>query len=714
MTDSYWQNKISSYLHDPPHKALDIRLHESKAKEVAEKLFGSVAPKDLYTVADQTASYLTRMKLPGYSENDKENGAINFLENPQTTHPLVPKRNEYKIGENITANTVHAALLDFLEKNDCGQGEKLFNYLFFKFKNDLAQNNIGNLGELWEKLPADTRIPDHSIWHHLGLTSAIGSCLNESRVNDKAGEVSLAVFAIAPVQPFIASARKLRDSWCASLILSYLSFIGIKNICENLGADHIIYPCLHNQSLIYEWLNKKYEWDLEIKHPQIAGLPNKFVFICPPNRIKEIAKNIEGAIQKEWIRLQELCDIEKEKLVDDYFSYSWASAKLNRNNENFYAETHSLVQKLLAACKLKPTKIRKSQYGEKCPLCGEYSVIGEFEKSEDKKEKLCAVCATKRLLPEKMLKKKGELLHSAFEDIGFPDTYSLAGAKNEEDLDKNKYYAVLLMDGDKMGDLINGESLTVTYGDVVHSKIKEKFGNRPQYEFEKKRNLTPAIHSAISDYLNIFARERVVKILEELGGKGKLVYAGGDDVLAILPLKNALEIAEQISNAYNEILGTASGISISAALLLAHHKEPLREVIREAHLVLDEIAKEKSGRNSLAIRLKKRSGGDRDFYCKWNSEVFVSFKNIVTNFQDKEISSSLAYNLSKLEPALNVESITTEQKEKLFEYEIKHSGIKDLNIAKDLCNICLANNDSKNNDSNFEAPIIARFLGGIK
>jgi CRISPR-associated protein Cmr2 len=703
MTDSYWQNKISLFLHDPPHKALDIRLHESKAKEFADALFGSVAPKDLYANADQIASYLTRIKLPNYSENEQESGAIDFLKNPVTTHPLAPKKSEHKV--DVNANSVHNALLNFVKTNDLGQGEKLFNYLFFKLKKDLAKNNVGGLGNLWELLPADTRIPDHSIWHHCALTSAIGSCLNESRDGDKAGEVSLAVFSITPVQGFIAASRKLRDSWCASIILSYLAFIGIKTICEKLGADHIIYPSLNDQSLIYEWLNKKYKWDLEISNPEIASFPNKFVFICPPNKVKETIEQISENIKNEWKRLSNLVEVSG---TEDYWTFSWASAKLNRKTDNYYAETHSLIQKLLAAAKLRPTKIRKSQNGEKCPLCGEYSVAGEFEKSAGKKEKLCAICAIKRCLPIKLQSKKNELLYNTFKNMDFPDTYSLAGAKDESDDGKGKYYAILLMDGDKMGDLINGKTIEAKYADVVHPIIKEKFGSRAQYSFfQNKREVTPAVHTAISDYLNIFARKYVANTVEK---PGKLVYAGGDDVFAILPLKNALQITEKIAKSYKNIIGDASGISISATLLLVHHKEPLREVIREAHSVLEQIAKEKSKRNSIAIRLKKRSGGDRDFYCRWDSKEFESFKKVVENFENSEISSSLAYNLAKLESALKVNGITEEQKIRLFEYEIKHSGIKCKDIAKNLVEICCL----ANNEYNFEAPVIARFLGGNK
>ena len=99
-----------------------------------------------------------------------------------------------------------------------------------------------------------------------------------------------------------------------------------------------------------------------------------------------------------------------------------------------------------------------------------------------------------------------------------------------------------------------------------------------------------------------------------------------DDVCAILPLDTALKAADAIRKAYvmgfvrygedgaEELQGTvppgtaklglhlgkADKISISGAIVIAHHKEPLREVLRDAHTVLDGIAKERAGRDALA------------------------------------------------------------------------------------------------------------------
>jgi len=43
----------------------------------------------------------------------------------------------------------------------------LYTHLVLRFR--LAQDNVGGIGALWHRLPADTRFPDHSIWQHNAL-----------------------------------------------------------------------------------------------------------------------------------------------------------------------------------------------------------------------------------------------------------------------------------------------------------------------------------------------------------------------------------------------------------------------------------------------------------------------------------------------------------------------------------------------------------------
>jgi len=907
----YWKHKISLFLHDPVCKALDIKGHQLRASEIAEAIHQSVSAKDQYQNADMIASGITRAAVPGYSR-DANSGHVDFKVNPKITHPLVANTAlDISLPNELSIEEIQKELIKLLkddidelnrENSDSVWEETLFNYLFFAFSKRLRNNNIGGLGALWDVLPADTRIPDHSIWHHCGLTSAIGSSMK----SDPDCNVSMTVFSITPVQAFIAKAKKLRDSWTASVILSYLSFIGIRTVMEECGPDHVMYPSLHDQSLVENWISKKFCLKdflkenqileaLKEKSRSIASFPNKFVFLSATSEVEAISERIKKKIQEEW---EHIARIVRDKLcsdeyfrglfnyqISDYWQYSWVSSKLIGFNEEsvlgeiipkvkweeesktihlfadvyrdtgnltarLYGATHMLIQTLLASSKMIPVSIRKSQKGEKCILCGGHEVLHNFKESgktsakkydeEIKKfwieirekynrpdltpqigesERLCAVCSIKRLLPI-IIGKDGfrhELLYDTFRDTGkFCSTTALAfhgymkrlkekvnittqeekeliqclhniemadgDVENSEEMreivniaqkarisitKRDKYYAVLLMDGDKMGDLINGKTISASWADIIHPELRSRFDD-PGYNesfplksiIKNTRSINPAVHSTISDSLNSFARYSVAPSIND--AEGNLIYAGGDDVCAVLPLDKAIETAEKISRAYrlsyvtyendgakeiktglpgyckiNNHLGNAPKISISASLRIAHHKEPLREVLRDAHEVLEKIAKGKKGRNALAIRLKKRSGGDRDISFKWDEKnpfldetMLDSFKYLMESVTNEETSTRLIYRLKELQYAIepliksrengkmNVDKII-----KLFAYEVRHSGILNSNkenedlimrISSRLAALCIQGIPDEPDWFNPEGVIIGQFLAPRK
>ena len=100
--------------------------------------------------------------------------------------------------------------------------------------------------------------------------------------------------------------------------------------------------------------------------------------------------------------------------------------------------------------------------------------------------------------------------------------------------------------------------------------------------------------------------------------RGTPVYAGGDDVLAFLPVATALDCAEQLSEAFRQVMDGTAVIrkpTLSVGIGIAHVVEAmglLLELGREA----ERKAKE-SGRNALAIVFDKRSGGRRTWSCQW-------------------------------------------------------------------------------------------------
>ena len=913
--NDYWQNKISLWLHDPICKIFDIPNHETIAKEIAELLYQKKKKKEIYQSADMTASGMTRTVLPSHSEG----GSIDFKSTTgaKITHPLVQKAVTVELPEidisrliteirnlltdDLGLNKEYADLQflpedqrplnGFFDRSKTPEdwAQALFHYLFFAFKKRLRIENTGGLGCLWDILPADTRMPDHPLWHHLGMVSAIGSCLREDE------NISIVAFSITPVQDFIGKARKLRDYWSGSVLLSYLAFTGISHIMETLGPDHILYPSLHNQTMVNTRLEEKYHLGRLLSETDkttdtlindtkgIAAMPNKFVFLCPENKVKTICRKISDVIISEWKNQSDTVKRFLKKTtgsessffdrlwdtqIEDFWKLSWAAAKLADLNDKqslesllseniikneygildslsydsvgksakMYASSHSLVQSLLAAGKTKPTSVRRAQSGEKCPLCGEREVLHNFEYSgtasaneykkavntfwdqvrsgtnntgEDdsrsyiqtgKTERLCAVCAVKRYLPVELKKRKdssvlGEIFCSLGK-TGFPSTTEIAAKDyldalqnngisfdrdrligeihrletETEDIfdessfskirqqgeslgirfsDKDKYYALLLMDGDKMGDLINGETLTATFRDILHPELANKIETDRirsplKKVLNKKRTVNPALHAMISDSLNNFARFGVQPAVKAAGGK--LIYAGGDDVCAILPVSKALDCADKIRSSYRlsfaqynadgaqetnrmapsmnllgyHLGGGAEKISLSGAVVIAHHKQPLREVIKEAHSVLDGIAKEKTGRNAIAVRLHKRSGGCRDWSCRWDSDAFKAFKTITQAVGESKISSTLLYKMQELEtlfsPFLKTEQPEEKYIDALIRYELKHSGVKvsdeDLSILTHaLKNIIFTRKENNFTEFTPDAAVIASFFG---
>ncbi|MBC7289265.1 MAG: type III-B CRISPR-associated protein Cas10/Cmr2, partial [Armatimonadetes bacterium] len=167
------------------------------------------------------------------------------------------------------------------------------------------------------------------------------------------------------------------------------------------------------------------------------------------------------------------------------------------------------------------------------------------------------------------------------------DALGNAGAKPQP----SDFYAVLVMDGDNMG--------------AILSKHEQK-------------------KSTISRSLEEFASS--VRAIVH-GCWGRLVYAGGDDVLALLPVDTALDAAEQLRRKYAKtrpkLDSDGSPVepdswTISAGIVFTHCAVPLTTVIARAHELLDRHAKDGAGRNAFAVEVWKRGGPILRFARKWD------------------------------------------------------------------------------------------------
>ncbi len=251
-------------------------------------------------------------------------------------------------------------------------------------------------------------------------------------------------------------------------------------------------------------------------------------------------------------------------------------------------------------------------------------------------------------IDEKELKELKEHLEAITKKIGKP----------------NPYYAIIHLDGDNMGKWLSGELLPeieYTYNSETWSKLSGEFKNELKQKITKKF-LTPAIHSAISKALRNYAIDFVRKIVEE-EHLGKLVYAGGDDVLAFVNLNDLLDVIEKLrwafsghikfengnikvnlenSNGFVEKDGTylltmGKNATASMGIVIAHYKEPLKIVIDKV-FKMEKKAKE-SGKNRFAISLMKKSGEERISVFEWLYEdklITEIMKIIKENMEESE------------------------------------------------------------------------------
>jgi CRISPR-associated protein Cmr2 len=225
------------------------------------------------------------------------------------------------------------------------------------------------------------------------------------------------------------------------------------------------------------------------------------------------------------------------------------------------------------------------------------------------------------------------------------------------------YYALLMMDGDRMGAILSGDEKTGTaipYRESFHPQVQKGFDEHAarqplikQYGAQK-RPISPNRHLAISGALNDFS-QTVVRHVVEKEHLGRVIYSGGDDVLAMLPVADLLSTMQRLRYAYSGIdpeheggrhhgltlqkgfaalaVGEGQNQSLkslmrmmgqtataSCGAVIAHHQAPLGAVMRELRAA-EKSAKTEGGRDAFSITVIKRSGGTLYLTEKWGEPV---------------------------------------------------------------------------------------------
>lgn len=129
-------------------------------------------------------------------------------------------------------------------------------------------------------------------------------------------------------------------------------------------------------------------------------------------------------------------------------------------------------------------------------------------------------------------------------------------------------------------------------------------------------------HRAFSKALAGFAD--AARDVVERQHRGALVYAGGDDVLAFVSLPEALECAEALRSTFENAMAAACASlvadkrpTLSVGLGIGHVMESMGDLLMLGRQAEREA---KRDRNALAVLVNKRSGGACTWRARWSDE----------------------------------------------------------------------------------------------
>lgn len=191
---------------------------------------------------------------------------------------------------------------------------------------------------------------------------------------------------------------------------------------------------------------------------------------------------------------------------------------------------------------------------------------------------------------------------------------------NNEFLSKpsQNYFAIIISDGDSMGDWLG-----------LNSKIRKEELKRP-------------FHEKFSRSLSDYARE--IKSLESKEKFGlRIVYAGGDDVLAVADLREFLDFVEKLNPTFKKKVG--ENASVSAGIVIGHQKDNFAYLLNEVRKA-EEKAKSVEGKSAFCITIITRGGGPVSFWAKW--EFLRFFKDTIEYFEREIIGDRTVYDIREI------------------------------------------------------------------
>lgn len=462
----------------------------------------------------------------------------------------------------------------------------------------------------------------------------------------------LFIFTIGPVQSFIAQARKTQDLYAGSQLLSDL--IGFA-MTQTQESGEIIFP-----------------------FSEAKSKPNRFVAKITCQEVKAFGNNLQAKVKEELNR------IAKDALgkwfevasyqIDDFLETYWAAIIYDENKK--YNEQYKELERTLGG--IKNYRVFKQlslpEQGRKCSVNGFYDALF-YRKLDNEKDSDVVLKKRKHLNDNAVILdehsniglgkiQKGEgicgltLLKRSYNEksISFPSTANIALLhilNNPVVKDSGTLMPLLICDGASEntidnfnGQLLFSENINSEYFKKQDIKCKEDAFSNCFKNFEKvvkqenlkflkyyavivfdaddmgkKLSACDSIekHKELSHKLSEYA-EWAREYVDD--GRGKTIYAGGDDFMGLLNLTTLFESIQKLRETFGEQF-QAEELTFSAGIAIAHYKAPLGEVLNYARK-MEHKAKEQDGKNAFGIAVMKQSGEIHETVLPWKNYLLSS------------------------------------------------------------------------------------------
>ncbi|MCC6585128.1 MAG: type III-B CRISPR-associated protein Cas10/Cmr2 [Bryobacterales bacterium] len=177
----------------------------------------------------------------------------------------------------------------------------------------------------------------------------------------------------------------------------------------------------------------------------------------------------------------------------------------------------------------------------------------------------------------------------------------------------NPYAAVLVADGDFMGKAIS------------------KIDSYPK-------------HQDFSRELAAFAAAAEKTVKRHYGSP---VFAGGDDVLAFVPVDTAIECADALRDDFEKAMGRWK-VTLSVGIGVGHNLEAMEDLLSYARGAEQAAKKEKPERNALAIHFYPRSGLPVKVRRQWDTDIVKQLQTMIGLYLDNEFPDGAAYEIHEM------------------------------------------------------------------